>query len=170
MAGKGTLYKIYLVPLEFPNIINRSKLYKQGKSYRSHTRAIKSVCSYLAFCVRTAKCLTSICSSARTYRLTAFCKSSCLSKAFTVLHCLSYAAHSNPQEKRILLLKNDSCLIVSGFIGTIGMEIFRQTYPLKIMKSAILPHSMEVITLVFFAYSNQSLAGIFRRMFWLIKS
>ena len=33
------------------------------------------------------------------------------------------------------------------------------------MKSAILSHSMEVITLVFFAYSNQILAGIFKRIY-----
>ena len=32
------------------------------------------------------------------------------------------------------------------------------------MKSAILSHSMEMITLDFFAYSNQSLAEIFNRM------
>ena len=33
------------------------------------------------------------------------------------------------------------------------------------MKSSILSHSMEVIiTLVFFAYSNQILAGIFKRI------
>ena len=32
------------------------------------------------------------------------------------------------------------------------------------MKSTILSHSVEVITLVFFAYSNQILAGIFKRI------
>ena len=30
------------------------------------------------------------------------------------------------------------------------------------MKSAILSHSMQVITLIFFAYGNQSFAGIFK--------
>ena len=34
------------------------------------------------------------------------------------------------------------------------MELFRQKNPYKIMKSAILSYSMEVITLVFFVYSN----------------
>ena len=32
------------------------------------------------------------------------------------------------------------------------------------MKSVILSHLMEVITLVFFTYSNQILAGIFKRV------
>ena len=137
------------IPLEFPNIMNRSKLYKQGKSYRSHTRAIKSVYSYLAFYVRAAKCLTTNVVFARRpgpTGLQRFANLFVLAKLllyFTVYHMLLTVI----DKKR----ENDSSLIVSGFIGTIGMEIFRQTYPLKIMKSAVLPHSMEVITLGFFA-------------------
>ena len=49
-------------------------------------------------------------------------------------------------------------------IATIGMELFRQKKPKKVMKSAILSHYMAMITLVFFAYSNQILAGIFKRI------
>ena len=44
------------------------------------------------------------------------------------------------------------------------MELFRQKKPKKVMKSTILFYSMEMITLVFFAYSIHILAGIFIRI------
>ena len=44
------------------------------------------------------------------------------------------------------------------------MDLFRQKKPYKVMKSAISSHSMEVITLVFFAHRNKVLGGIFKRM------
>ena len=55
-------------------------------------------------------------------------------------------------------------IVVSKTIETISMELFRQKKPWKVMKSAILPHLMEVITLIFFAYNNQILAGMFKRI------
>ena len=52
----------------------------------------------------------------------------------------------------------------SDNIGKIDLGFSRPKNPKKVMKAAILSHSMEVITLVFFVYSDHISARIFHRI------
>ena len=74
-------------------------------------------------------------------------------------------------DMQFFLLQNGNYLLLQGVTSCRGClytdnrhGTFQAKETLKVMKSAILSHSMKVITLVLFAENNQILVGIFKRI------
>ena len=85
-----------------------------------------------------------------------------LSLDFLSLDLVLVTSHHPFSCYRLILIGFNFMILLKG---AIGIGLFRQKKPEKVMKSDTLSHSVEVITLVFFAFGNQLLAGISKIIF-----